>query len=127
MPPRVRNTFDRLERRLQRHFSGDILIWWPASAGLATYTIPVTVRQTEDRGDSKDMAGLLSMDTGSITLHALKADFPFEPDENMIFMLGPSDGAPTPAFTAAARKFQVAAVSGQEMFSHYTIHARRHG
>ena len=126
MPPRVRTAFTRLERRLQHHFAGDLLIWWPATSGLTTYTVPVTCRKTEARGDARDMAGMLAMDSGTITLHALQSDFPFEPGENMLFMLGPSDGATTPAYTTAARKYQITSVSAPEMFGHYTIQARRH-
>lgn len=127
MPPRVRASFARLETRLQRHFAGDNRIWLPAAAGGTTYTVPVTCRQTEDRQTARDMAGMLSMASGTITLHALKADFPFPPDEKQLFLLGPSDGAATPAPTTAAIKYQITSVSGQEMFSHYTIQARRHG
>ncbi len=125
--PRVRASFARLSARLQRAFGGDNLIWWPAAAGGTTYTVPIACRQPEEHGASTDVTGLLGMDTGTINLHAEKSDFPFVPDENMIFMLGPSDGAATPAFTAAARKYQITSVSGPEMFSHYTISARRHG
>lgn len=127
MPPRLQSTFAKLSSRLQHHFGGDNLIWWPAAAGGASYTVPIACRQSEDRGESRDMSGLLSLDVGTITLQAEKSAFSFAPDENMIFMLGPSDGASTPAFTAAAVKYQITAVSGPEMFSHYTINAKRHG
>jgi hypothetical protein len=127
MPPRVFTSFQRLSARLQRSFGGDNYIWFPATDGAATYTVPIACRQPEDRGDARDLTGMLSMDAGTVTLHAEKADFPFTPDENMIFLLGPSDGAATPAWTAAAVKYQITSLSGPEMFSHYTITARRHG
>lgn len=127
MPPRTRSAFGRLEARLQNHFSGDLKVWWPATAGARTYTVPLTCRETDERGEERDLAATLSMATGSVTLHVLKASFPFPPEAGMFFMLGPSNGAPTPAYTAAAVKYEVTSVSGPEMFAHYTLQARRHG
>lgn len=123
MLPRVRATFLRLERRLQSHFSGDLRLWWPASAGLKTYTVPIVVRQTDDRGDSADLPGTLGMDAGTVTLQALVSDFPFVPDENMTFVLSPSDGG-TPPAPVTLRKYLITAVNAPEMFGHYTITAR---
>lgn len=127
MPPRRKSAFTRLEQRLQYHFSGDLKVWWPATAGARTYTVPLTCRQTEDRVDAREMTGLLSMETGTVTLHVLKADFPFEPAAEMYFMLGPSDGEDPEAYTAAAVKYEIVNVSGVEAGGHWTLQARRHG
>lgn len=123
MPPRLQTTFAKLSARLQRHFGGDNFIWFPAAEGGASYTVAVPCRQAVDRGASREMAGMLSLDAGTITLQAEKSAFPFPPDENQIFLLGPADaGAPA----ASSLKYQITEVEGPEMFTHYTISARRH-
>lgn len=126
MPPRSFKSFQRLSARLQRHFGGDNLIWFPATEGATEYTVPIDCRQASDHGATSDLAGVLKLDAGTITLHAAKDLFPFVPDENMIFMFGPSDGAETPAYTSAAIRYEITAVDGPEQFSDYTLTARRH-
>jgi hypothetical protein len=122
--PRLQPTFARLSACLQRHFGGEDCMWFPSAAGGTSYTVAVPCRQSAHRGASQPMAGMLSMDAGTITLQAEKSAFPFPPDEQQIFLLGPPAGGGAPA--ASAVKYEITEVSGPEMFTHYEITARRH-
>lgn len=107
---------------------GAQLIWWPAAAGEAAYTVAIPCIQPPVKQQSKDITGLLTMPTDEVTFHANPGDFPFPPRPDMIFLHGPaiSGGSgqliPDPD---AAVKYRISSVSGGNGL-HYRLSAQGH-
>ena len=70
-------------------FGGPEKLWWPANAETAEYTVPVVCVAAPQDGQSKELGGLLTLGTDARTFHCTLADFPFQPQPEMIFMFGP--------------------------------------
>ena len=70
MSPSVRRSFSRLHATLHRHFGGDLRLWIPAQEKGTAYTVPVPCRTGAVKGQSKDLAGMLTLPTDAVTVHA---------------------------------------------------------
>jgi hypothetical protein len=70
-------------------FGGPGKIWWPASTDSIEYTIPVVCAAAPQDGQSKELAGLLTLGTDTRAFYCTLADFPFPPQPEMLFMFGP--------------------------------------
>jgi hypothetical protein len=110
-------------------FGGPEKIWWPASDGLSAYTEPVTCAAAPQDGQSRELAGLLTLPTDGRVFHCTLADFPFPPEPEMIFMFGPAianpDAPPATIFDpATSQKFMVK--STRVYGEHVTITAELH-
>jgi hypothetical protein len=89
-------------------FSGPEKLWWPAGANTAEYTVPIDCAAAPQDGQSKELAGLLTLATDGRVFHCTLSDFPFPPQPEMIFVFGPpSSGAPASFDPATSQKFIV--------------------
>ena len=105
-------------------FGGAEKIWWLATAGLSTYTVPIACAASPVKQDNKELAGLLTLPGDAQSFHCTLADFPFPPRPEMVFVFGPDNGSGT-YDPAASRKFLIntAAAFGE----HITLTATDHG
>lgn len=111
-------------------FGGSERIWWPADPAAKTYTIPVECAAVPQDGQSRELAGLLTLPTDGQVFHCTLARFPFLPEPEMIFMFGPPianpDAPPARIFDpAASRKFMVKTIKSYG--EHIMITAELHG
>jgi hypothetical protein len=101
-----------LQQKTVAMFGGPEKIWWPADTGTKVCTVPVECAAAPQDGQSRELAGLLTLATDGQVFHCTLADFPFQPEPEMIFMFGPPianpDAPPATIFDpAASQKFMV--------------------
>ena len=101
-----------LQKQTVATFGGPEKIWWPAAATTNACTVAIECAAAPQDGQSRELAGLLTMPTDGRVFHCTLADFPFRPEPEMIFMVGPAivdpDAPPATIFDqAASQKFMV--------------------
>lgn len=118
-----------LQRQTVAVFGGVEKIWWPVNVSTNACTVPVECAAAPQDGQSKELAGLLTLATDGRVFHCTLADFPFPPEPDLIFMFGPAianpDAPPATIFDpAASQKFMVK--STKVYGEHITITAELH-
>ena len=101
-----------LQKQTVAVFGGPEKIWWPPDPTTNACTVAIECAGAPQDGQSKELAGLLTLPTDGRVFYCTLADFPFPPEPEMIFMVGPAianpDGPPATMFDpAVSQKFMV--------------------
>ena len=62
--------------------------WFPATRSDTTYTVEVAIAEAPVTGKAASLAGLTTLGTDAIIVHATKADLPFTPRAEDLFIIG---------------------------------------
>lgn len=134
--PRVRKSFERLHRRLQRHFGGDLLLWWKSAEGADGFAVPISCRTGAVKQSAAALQGmgLGLMATDTVMIHADMttregAEWPFAPKTDDVFLLAPGvqEGGALVPDMALAVKYRVETADSAQQYGHYRIQAQKHG
>ena len=106
--------------------SAENLCWVPALRGGESYTVSIPCGKGAIRNNHAAQSGVLTMAIDGLTINAIKSGFPFLPQIDDLFLIGPAylPGGATPA--ADLPVYRILSVSDAEILSHYHITAERH-
>lgn len=110
-----------------REFADEtILLWFPPARDSEDYSVGIPAVKGAIRMKAEGVLGMVSMPVDGLTASAAKADFPFDPETDDLFLKGPAlSGDPARPDTERCVRFRILTASCLEMESHWRITAER--
>ena len=102
------------------------MLWFPAARDSDDYTVGIQAVKGAIHSKAESIGGMVTMPIDGISAAAARADFPFEPLPEDMFLKGPASSGdsaiPDPDLCI---RFRILTVSGLESESHWRIQAQR--
>ncbi len=124
----LQRAFADAHRRSVVEFSDDtILLWFPTARGGYEFTVGIQAMKGTVQMREEGLAGMMTLPVDGLTVNALKADFPFVPQEKDLFLKGPAlSGNPALPDPARCVRFMILTISDVEINAHYHLTCQAH-